>query len=158
MPDTARRLVYVTVFLSAMILFWWLILPEGPSVESGWTVESVVDGDTIDVSRDGVTETVRLIGIDTPEREQCGYQEASDFLSETVLGQEVTLLGGATTDRDTYGRLLRYVEFGGLDVGLAQIAEGFAIARYDSRTDQPHPREDLYREADDATEHICGLE
>jgi hypothetical protein len=47
------------------------------------------------------------------------------------------------------------VEYGGLDVGLGQIAQGNAAARYDSRTDQPHPREDEYREADDGTVSIC---
>ena len=35
------------------------------------------------------------------------------------------------------------------------IEYGFAIARYDSRTDQPHDREDDYRDLDAQVEHLC---
>ncbi|MBW3619999.1 MAG: hypothetical protein KY461_07125, partial [Actinobacteria bacterium] len=42
-----------------------------------WTVTYVVDGDTLDVrSSDGVVERVRIIGIDTPERGDCGFGDA----------------------------------------------------------------------------------
>ena len=37
-------------------------------------VTEIVDGDTIKVDLGGVTETVRLIGIDTPEVDECGYR------------------------------------------------------------------------------------
>jgi endonuclease YncB( thermonuclease family) len=41
---------------------------------------------------------------------------------------------------DKYGRLLRYVDLpDGTDTGLAQIAGGFAIARYDSSDGYGHP-------------------
>lgn len=151
-------MVAVVVLLAAGLLGWWLLLPEPapvPVADGGWTVTEVVDGDTIVATEGGVEERVRLIGIDTPERDQCGYAEASQFMADMVLGRPVTLIAGATTDRDSYDRLLRYVEHDGLDVGLEQIAAGFAIARYDSRTGQSHPREDLYRETDADTVHLC---
>jgi endonuclease YncB( thermonuclease family) len=158
MPDSSRRALYVIVLIGAMMLFWWLALPDpDPEAlpETGWEVSKVIDGDTIEVTRGEQHETVRLIGMDTPERDACGYDEATQFMVDIVLDQQVTLVPGATTNRDVHDRLLRYVELAGLDVGLAQIAERNAVARYDSRTDQPHPREDLYREADDATVHRC---
>jgi endonuclease YncB( thermonuclease family) len=157
MPTTARRTLVIGVVV-AMIPLWWLILPDRDPVAvpgGDWQVESVVDGDTVRVVRGTTEETVRLIGIDTPERDQCGYDEATRFMVDLVLDQPVTLVDGATTDRDNYGRLLRYVEHEGIDVGLAQITEGYAMARYDSRTNQPHPREDVYREADASTAHFC---
>jgi micrococcal nuclease len=56
---------------------------------------------------------------------------------------------GASDDADRYGRLLRYVDVQGRDVGLALIKEGWAVARYDSRDGYGrHPREDAYVRAD----------
>src|SRR5688572_8106796 len=110
MSSTASRALVIAVVGAVMILFWWIIRPDPVPPESGWTVASVIDGDTIIVERGGAEETVRFIGIDTPERDACGYDEARDFLVEIVLDQTVTLVPGAPTDRDSYGRLLRYVE------------------------------------------------
>ena len=110
-----------------------------------YVVTTVVDGDTVDL---GNGQTVRLVGIDTPERGECGYERASDNLARLVLGKQVRL---AVSDEDTdrYGRLLRYVDVGAVDAGLAQIKGGYAIARYDSRDGYGfHPREPLYVQAD----------
>jgi hypothetical protein len=99
-----------------------------------------------------VVEKVRLIGIDTPERDDCGYSGARDGLTRAIAGRSVTLTKGASTDRDRYGRLLRYVTAGSTDVGLAQIKNGFAVARFDSRDGYgEHPREDAYIAADRAS-------
>ncbi len=109
----------------------------------------VVDGDTISVS-DG--STVRLIGIDAPERGQCGSEEASAVLAQLVVGQTITLVPGARDDVDKYGRLLRYVEANGIDTNLMMIQSGHAIARYDGRDGYgSHLRQDAYVAADDLT-------
>lgn len=122
-----------------------------------WTVTYVVDGDTIHASRGGVSEKVRFIGIDTPEHGQCGFAEATANLTSLVAGRQVTLTAGARTDRDTYDRLLRYVDVAGVDTGLAQIQGGFAVARYDSRDGYgAHPREASYVAADAASPVIAA--
>ena len=115
----------------------------------------VVDGDTVDV---GSGERVRLIGIDTPEVGQCGYAEASANLSRLVQGKTVKLTAGARDDVDHYGRLLRYVDLpDGTDAGLAQIAGGFAIARYDGRDGYGyHARQEVYVSTDATTPAVCG--
>jgi endonuclease YncB( thermonuclease family) len=116
-----------------------------PGAQSA-VVTNVVDGDTIDVQDVG---RIRVIGIDTPERGACGYDSATYAMAALVLGREVTLVPGAADDSDRYGRLLRYVDVGTLDVGLSLVAEGWAIARYDSRDGYGrHPREDRYVAAD----------
>lgn len=158
METLVPRLLTVVVLITLMTLAWWIFLPDpDPELrpQSGWTVVSVTDGDTVVVEREGMSERVRMIGIDAPERGECGYEEARQFLVDVIEGQEVTLVAGATTDRDVHDRLLRYVEYGGLDVGLGLIGQGLVDARYDSRTNQPHPREDDYREADRQVPHIC---
>ena len=43
-----------------------IIEAQGP-VSQGWTVTRVIDGDTVDVTRNRRTLRVRLIGIDSPE-------------------------------------------------------------------------------------------
>ncbi|MFA9432393.1 thermonuclease family protein [Egicoccus sp. AB-alg2] len=122
-----------------------------------WTVVNVVDGDTVDVrADDGTQERIRVIGIDTPERGECGFGEAAAALAAMTEGRVVDLVDGARDDRDRYGRLLRYLDIEGLDAGLRLIEEGYAIARYDSRDGYGrHPREDAYVAADAATAHVC---
>src|SRR6201994_4952198 len=78
-------------------------------------VVRAVDGDTLEVALDdGPTETVRLIGVDTPETVkpdtpvQCFGPQASNFEHRTVEGHRVRLLTGVEP-RDFYGRLLAYV-------------------------------------------------
>lgn len=123
---------------------------------STWHVSSVVDGDTIDVARNGTYERVRVIGIDTPERGVCGYSEAGNTLRAMVLARDVMLSPGAVDDRDRYGRILRYVDVDGADAGLALLEQGLAIARYDSRDGYGrHPREDTYVAADNAMPDMC---
>lgn len=79
-------------------------------------VTHVVDGDTIVVLINGVSEKVRLIGVDTPETVdprkpvQCFGKEASKFTTALLSGKEVYIESDPTQgDRDKYGRLLRYV-------------------------------------------------
>lgn len=118
-------------------------------------VERVVDGDTVVL---GSGETVRLIGIDTPERGRCGYDAATRAMRRLVEGEEVVLVDpDGVQDTDAYDRLLRFIEVDGTDAGLAQLREGRAEARYDSRDGYDrHPREDAYRRAAGRSADPCG--
>lgn len=111
------------------------------------TFISAIDGDTIKTS----AGTVRLIGIDTPERGECGYDEARTLIDDYIWdGDEISLvLPPGQNDTDVYDRLLRYVYTAeGDDIGLVQIQEGNAVARYDSYDGYPsHPHEDAYHDA-----------
>lgn len=49
----------------------------------------MVDGDTIDVEKDGRQVRVRLYGIDTPESKQWYGQNATTFTSAQVLGKTI---------------------------------------------------------------------
>ena len=97
-------------------------------------VERVVDGDTIHVSIDGRSETVRLIGIDTPETKkpdtpvECFGPEASARLAELLPPGTPVRLERDIDSRDKYRRLLAYVhrEPDDLFVNAALIDEGLA--------------------------------
>lgn len=87
-----------------------------PPTGTGAYVIKVSDGDTIKITLNGKPETVRLIGVDTPETVdprkpiQCFGMEASNKTKELVEHQQVRLESDPTqADRDKYGRLLRYV-------------------------------------------------
>lgn len=154
------------------VLVWWQ-LGQAPDdgvpasrtdapggADAGWQVTRVVDGDTVEVSRDGVVERVRLLGIDTPERGECGYDEATALVADLVTGRDVALVVGSSDDRDRYDRLLRFVEVtvdgAVVDIGLRQLEAGLAAEVYDSRTGYPrHDREDAYLTADDASPDAC---
>lgn len=94
-------------------------------------VDHVADGDTIQVRIRGRDEDVRFIGIDTPEvygGVECGGREASASMKRMLKpGDQVSLNRDRSQDnRDYYGRLLRYVELNGRDLGRKQLRKGWA--------------------------------
>ena len=106
MKRTARAgslLAACAVF--ALAALWFLGRPQPGQVIR------VVDGDTIVVYYDGRQESVRLLRIDTPERGQKGYREATEALRALVGGRVVELAfeDPGRKKRDAYGRLLAYV-------------------------------------------------
>lgn len=103
-------------------------IPSG-SIDGPWAVVEVVDGDTIRVMRGGVEDTVRLVGINTPERGECWADEATAGLG-AILADGPVRLERDVSDRDAYGRLLRFVMTPqGADAGGVLIDDGHAIAR-----------------------------
>lgn len=81
-----------------------------------YKVEKVVDGDTIKVYINDVLESIRMIGLDTPEtvdprkEVQCFGVEASNKAKEILSGKNVILeKDDSQGERDKYGRLLLYV-------------------------------------------------
>ncbi len=95
----------------------------------------VVDGDTIEVSIDGVKKKVRMIGINAPEsvdprrKVECFGKEASNYLKSILLiGSDVILTADSSQDDiDRYGRIIRYVQLiDGTDVNAKMIIDGYA--------------------------------
>ena len=97
-------------------------------------VVRVIDGDTIEVQKNGTVKKVRFIGIDTPETVdprksvQCFGKEASAKATELLLGKRVRLETDATQDAyDRYGRLLAYAYLpNGVFFNSYMIEEGYA--------------------------------
>lgn len=87
-------------------------------------VTFVVDGDTVEIQTE---ERVRLIGIDSPERGDPYYTEARNKLSELVLNKQVRMEKDVS-EKDRYGRLLRYLYVGNLFVNLEMVKQGYASA------------------------------
>ena len=124
----------------ALALSAWLLAlgPGNSEATSPWSkarlgavVDRVSDGDTLRVTHGGRERHVRLIGIDTPEvygEQECGGTSASISMRQMVQpGDRVRLVRDFSQDNvDHYGRLLRYVMYRGMDLGLRQLTRGWA--------------------------------
>ena len=102
--------------------------PSGSISGQSAQVVRIIDGDTIDVRMNGQTYRVRYIGMNTPERDQPCYSEATQANADLVEGQTVTLVRDVS-ETDQYGRLLRYVYAGNTFVNAELVTEGFAEAK-----------------------------
>jgi micrococcal nuclease len=91
------------------------------SLEGPYIVGYVVDGDTLDVN----FGRIRLSGINTPETGECYYEEAKEKLQELTLFQEVRLEEDET-NKDKYGRYLRYVYTNTTFVNAYLVQQGYA--------------------------------
>ncbi len=100
-------------------------LPENPGGDEG-LVNRVIDGDTIEVTfPNGRVEKVRYIGVNAPELDQVFGKEARDY-NQTLVGGKKVKLKRDVSDRDRYGRLLRYVYVDSLFINAALVREGYA--------------------------------
>lgn len=88
-------------------------------------VSKIIDGDTIVAGG----EHIRLLGIDADERGYECYDEAKKILEDWILDREVSLEKDKT-DKDQYGRLLRYVILDGKNINIQLVENGFAVARF----------------------------
>jgi micrococcal nuclease len=106
------------VFLSLLLLLPLACKQPSDTV----TVVRVIDGDTIII--DG-GDHVRYIGIDSPETDEFYYARASQLNADLVAGKRVRLESDVT-DKDKYGRLLRYVYVGDIFVNAEMVKHGCA--------------------------------
>jgi micrococcal nuclease len=92
--------------------------------DPSFIVSMVIDGDTIELKNN---MRLRLIGINTPEKDMYFYEESKGFLELLVLGKQVKLERDVT-DKDMYGRHLRYVYLPDIFINLEMVKSGFANA------------------------------
>jgi len=88
----------------------------------------VVDGDTFKVTYDGEETSVRIFGINAPERRDPAGPVATAALAKLIDGRTVRLEFPGPRKRDNFGRLLCKVYVGDLDVGAEMIRQGHATA------------------------------
>ncbi|MGH8914094.1 MAG: thermonuclease family protein [Acidimicrobiia bacterium] len=88
-------------------------------------VTRVNDGDSIVVDVAGEEVEVRLVGINSPESDECFYQEAADHLSDLIEGNTVEV---EVTGTDQFGRTLGHVWLDDSSLSFEQVAAGLAIA------------------------------
>jgi len=118
-------------------------------------VSRVIDGDTIVVSDSGEGEHIRLLGINTPERGELFYSEAKEFLEDLVLNETV-ILEFVGPREDKYGRTLAYVSFGGENVNVKIVEEGFGnYYFYDGRDKYSSALENAWNSCLEKEVNLC---
>jgi micrococcal nuclease len=108
--------------MKLLIFLLIFIHPASLSVFEG-RVTSVVDGDTIEVLKDGKAIRIRLNGIDCPEKTQAFGTKAKQFTSDLVYGKLVRI---KEKEFDRYGRTIADVYVGGLWLNKALLDAGLA--------------------------------
>jgi len=94
-------------------------------------VERVIDGDTIVVEG----KSVRLLGINAPERGEDFYEQAKEFLEMIILNKTVELKF-SKEKYDKYNRKLAYLFYKEKNVNLELVDEGFANFYFPSGKDK----------------------
>ena len=105
-----------------------------------YSINHFIDGDTVAVNMNGSVETVRMIGVDTPETHkpntpvQCYGETAASYTKNLIGKNKVRLQADSLdTNRDRYGRLLRYVYLPDstlVEERLIQNGYGFAYTQF----------------------------
>ncbi|HEY8999210.1 MAG TPA: thermonuclease family protein [Candidatus Saccharimonadales bacterium] len=116
---------------------WAKAKKSGEAAQPGlYSINHFIDGDTISVNMNGTAQSIRLIGVDTPETHkpntpvQCFGEDAAAFTKATIGDSRVRLVADPESDdRDVYGRLVRYVYLqNGLNLDELLIQNGYGFA------------------------------
>ena len=100
---------------------------EAPTAFETGRVIRVIDGDTVDIVLSRERQRVRYIGINTPERNEPCYEQATQANIDLVLGKTVRLVKDKS-DTDRYGRLLRYLFVDDIFINKVLVEQGHAEA------------------------------
>lgn len=127
---------------------------QGCTIEGEHTITRILDADTYAIQLCGIEESMRLIGINTPETRntrtgvQCYGKEAAEKAKELLLGKKVRIETDPTQSkngRDMHGRLLVYIHLSdGKNFGEYMIAEGFA---HEELYQKHYAHEEKFKEA-----------
>lgn len=148
-----KYILFLLIFLLFVLNYQFLnnALTEFLDESEFGVVERVIDGDTIEVGN----ESVRLLGINSPERGQKYYLEAKDYLENLVLNETIILeFGKEKTDR--YRRKLAYIYLNNQNINELLIREGFANPYFPSGRDT-HYKEFIstWKECIDKNINLC---
>jgi len=117
----------------ALALLLCFISFQATAEEWSSSVSRVIDGDTFQLSRPLIK--IRLCGVDTPERGQPGYREATQFTKRLVAGKAVqcrTVGEGTPCDgrsrKKSGGRFVAQCFVDGTDIAMLLIKARHACA------------------------------
>ncbi len=139
MNDAGRKKRQIFALIGLLVLLAAINYPflntqlENFLTESDYAhVTRIIDGDTIEIRNN---ESVRLLGINTPEKGEAYYLEAKEFLESLVLNKTVKL--EFTNDRyDKYGRILAYILLENENINVKIVKNGFGNYYFYSGADK----------------------
>jgi len=135
MKSKQKQIVLLVFFIVLLFIINYSFLDK--SLENFLTdykfsnVKRVIDGDTI-VLEDNIH--VRLLGINSPEKNEKYYLEAKNFLNELVLNKKIRIEFGKEK-KDRYKRTLAYLYYNNENINKALIEKGLANPYFPSGKD-----------------------
>ena len=114
-------------------------------------VDGVIDGDTVKVNG----TSIRLLGINTPEKGEIYYEEAKEFLQDLVLNKTVELEYGKEK-YDKYHRILGYLFLNEENINKKIVEKGFANFYFPSGKDKYYPEfKKVWERCIDSNKNLC---
>jgi endonuclease YncB( thermonuclease family) len=122
MVTVNENIIYTRIRILFIICCALLLNPDVYSQKYEGTIIRIIDGDTYVFLTATGSFTVRMLGIDAPERDQPFSRESSEFLSRYLNKEAVIKVNGTDKDDRSVGTL--YVN--GRDINLLSVRGGFA--------------------------------
>jgi micrococcal nuclease len=143
-------------FAGLCALIFTLALGQTPVFAASFNVTRINDGDTLTIS---TGEKVRLLQIDTPEISpaECYGAEAHKALIQIIGKAAITLESDPVSDnKDQFGRILRYVKVGKVNINLKLVEIG-AATPYFFKGEKGKYSSQLFKAAQNAQAKKIGL-
>jgi len=136
-----KHLLVTTLFLTSLI-FYYQITDSTPDLLITAKVIKIIDGDTLTLEDQ---TKLRLLGINTPEKNQPYYQEAKQFLTDLVQNKTIQI---ESHGPDKYQRTLAHISLNNQNINAAILTNGLATLYYydkDSHYDELKQAEEFAR-------------
>jgi micrococcal nuclease len=124
------RFAKIGVINCIVALSTFFLLIPALSSDGQYKCTRVTDGDTITVTQNGFKSTIRLVGIDAPEKSRKKHdpgqpfsQTSTKYLAGMVLNKNVNIV---SYGNDRYGRTLGVIYIDGKNVNLELVKAGLA--------------------------------
>ena len=119
-----KKHVILIILIITSGIFYYLLTEQSQSQETSVRVTRVIDGDTFEIEN---SEKVRMKGINTPEKNMPGYEEAKTFLRNIIENQSIEIVSYGA---DKYNRILAYAFLNGQNINEEILKQGLATLYY----------------------------
>jgi len=118
--DKKTIIIIILIILSGVLYYNYV----DTKITQEITINRVIDGDTVEL---GNNLKVRLLGINTPEKNMPNYQEAKEFLEIQTKNKQAQI---EYTETDRYGRILGYIFIENQNINEQILKEGLGHLYY----------------------------
>ncbi len=132
-----KSIILIILFITSSI-FYYHLTGETTTTET-LQVSEIIDGDTIKLING---QTLRLLGINTPEKSMPFCKEATEFLKKLIQNKSIQIESRGV---GKYGRTLAYIFIDDKNINKEILAQGFATLYY-------YEKDNYYAELEQAEE------
>jgi micrococcal nuclease len=125
--------IIITILFISSLLFYYQVTDPTPDPTTAQVVK-IIDGDTIKTND---SQTLRLLGINTPEKNQPHYNEAKQYLTTLIQNKTIQI---ESHGQDKYQRTLAHIYFNDRNINAQILNQGLATLYY---YDKDHHYEEL---------------